>query len=77
MIGVVKEQQAWLTVTEICRKHGINDATVYRRRFRWRDGGVGRSAVAKIMFGPFLSVEHCCQKADILNAGYGSLIAVE
>jgi putative transposase len=29
IIGILKEQQAGLPVYEICRRHGISDATFY------------------------------------------------
>ena len=29
IIGILKEQQAGLPVAEICRRHGISDATFY------------------------------------------------
>ncbi len=38
IIGILKEQQAGLAVTELCRRHGIGDATFYT--WRSRDGGM-------------------------------------
>lgn len=34
IIGIVKKGQAGLPVAEICRKHGISDATFYTWRSR-------------------------------------------
>jgi putative transposase len=34
IIGVLKEHQAWLPVAELCRKHGVSDATFYNWRSR-------------------------------------------
>jgi len=34
IIGILKEGQAGLPVAEICRKHGISDATFYTWRSR-------------------------------------------
>ena len=30
IIGILKEQQAGLSAAELCRKHGISDATFYK-----------------------------------------------
>jgi len=34
IVGILKEHQAGLSAPELCRKHGISDATFYR----WRRG---------------------------------------
>jgi transposase-like protein len=41
IIGVLKEHQAGLPVAELCRKHGMSDATFYNWRSKY--GGVGVS----------------------------------
>lgn len=35
IIGILKEHQAGLSPTELCRKHGISDATFYTWRKRY------------------------------------------
>lgn len=35
IIGVLKEHQAGLSAAELCRKHGISDATFYNWRSRF------------------------------------------
>ena len=35
IIGVLKEHQAGLAVVEICRRHGISDATFYTWRSKY------------------------------------------
>ncbi len=35
IIGVLKEHQAGLSVADLCRKHGISDATFYNWRSRY------------------------------------------
>ena len=43
IIGILKEHQAGMPAAELCRKHGISDATFYTWRSEVRrDGGVGR-----------------------------------
>ena len=35
IMGVLKEQQAGIPVAELCRKHGISDATFYTWRKKY------------------------------------------
>lgn len=35
IIGILKEHQAGIAVAEICRKHGISDATFYAWRSKY------------------------------------------
>lgn len=35
IIGILKEHQAEIVVAEICRKHGISDATFYAWRSKY------------------------------------------
>ena len=37
IIGILKEHEAGLDVKELCRKHGVSDATIYK----WRSKYVG------------------------------------
>jgi putative transposase len=46
IIGVLKEVDAGLTVAEVCRKHGISDATFYNWRSRY--GGMDVSEARRL-----------------------------
>ena len=35
IIGILKEHQAGITATDLCRKHGISDATFYTWRKKY------------------------------------------
>ena len=35
IIGVLKEHQAGMSASDLCRKHGISDATFYKWRSRY------------------------------------------
>jgi putative transposase len=35
IIGILKEHQAGLSAAELCRKHGISDATFYNWRSKY------------------------------------------
>ena len=46
MIGILKEQQAGLPVAELCRKHGISDATFDTWRSKY--GGMEASDARRL-----------------------------
>ncbi len=46
IIGVLKEHQAGLSASELCRKHGISDATFYNWRSRY--GGMEVSEAKRL-----------------------------
>src|SRR5260221_14698868 len=46
IIGALKEHSAGLSTTELCRKHGISDATMYKWRSRY--GGMEISDARKL-----------------------------
>jgi putative transposase len=46
IIGVLKEHQAGLPVAELCRKHGISDATFYTWRSKY--GGLEVSEAKRL-----------------------------
>jgi putative transposase len=46
IIGVLKEHQAGLSATELCRKHGISDATFYNWRSKF--GGMEVSEAKRL-----------------------------
>jgi|TARA_R110000787_G_C13357956_1_gene439770 putative transposase len=46
IIGILKEHQAGLSASELCRKHGISDATFYNWRSKY--GGMDVSDAKKL-----------------------------
>ena len=46
IIGVLKEHQAGLTAAELCRRHGISDATFYNWRSKY--GGMEVSEAKRL-----------------------------
>ena len=46
IVTILKEQQAGAKVSELCRKHGISDATFYTWRTKYN--GIGRQEVRRL-----------------------------
>ena len=46
IVGVLKEAEAGVAVKELCRKHGISDATFYNWKARY--GGLGVSDLKRL-----------------------------
>ena len=46
IIGILKEHEAGVPVADLCRKHGISDATFYKWRSRY--GGMEISEARKL-----------------------------
>jgi putative transposase len=47
IIGILKEHQAGLSAADLCRKHGISDATFYNWRSKY--GGMEVSDAKKLL----------------------------
>ena len=46
IIGILREQEAGASTTEVCRKHGISDATFYKWKARY--GGLEVSEAKRL-----------------------------
>jgi putative transposase len=46
IIGILKEHQAGLSATELCRKYGVSDATFYKWRSKY--GGMDVSEAKRL-----------------------------
>ena len=48
IIGIVKEHEAGTSVADLCRKHGVSDATVYVYKWKAKYGGMGVSEAKRL-----------------------------
>ena len=62
IIGILKEHETGVSVADLCRKHGVSDATVYKWKARFGGMDVSeakrladREAVAHLMAGHGMS----------------------
>ena len=46
IIGMIKEQEGGISTSEVCRKHGISDATFYKYKAKF--GGMSVSDAQKL-----------------------------
>jgi putative transposase len=46
IIGILKEQEAGLPVADLCRKHGVSDASIYKWKARY--GGMDVSEARRL-----------------------------
>lgn len=44
IFGILKEHEAGTPVSELCRKHGVSDASIYRWKPKRRHGRIGGQA---------------------------------
>ena len=49
IIGILKEQEAGVSVAELCRKHGMSDASFYKWKARY--GGLEVSEAKRLKSG--------------------------
>jgi putative transposase len=46
IIGILKEHEAGIPVSDLCRKHGVSDASIYKWKARF--GGMDVSAAKRL-----------------------------
>jgi putative transposase len=46
IVGILKEQEAGVSVSELCRKHGVSDASIYKWKAKY--GGLEVSEAKRL-----------------------------
>lgn len=46
IIGMIKEQEAGMATAEVCRRHGLSPATLYKLKAKY--GGMGASEAQRL-----------------------------
>jgi putative transposase len=46
IVGILKEHEAGVTVSELCRKHGVSDASIYKWKAKY--GGLDVSEAKRL-----------------------------
>jgi len=73
IIGILKEHQAGFPVLELCRKHGISDATFYTWRKRY--GGMEVSEAKRLKWEENAKLKRLLADAMLDNVALKDLLA--
>ena len=65
IIGVLKEHQAGATAADLCRKHGISDATFYTWRLRSKDRDGRITMAMSLSSSPLVARSDWSRKSSI------------
>ncbi len=49
IIAILKEQEAGVPVSELCRKHGVNDASIYKWKAKYGDMDISEAKRLKAL----------------------------
>jgi putative transposase len=74
IIGVLKEHQAGLPVAELCRKHGISDATFYKWKARYGGLEVTEARRLKALADENARLKRLLAEAMLDNAALKDLV---
>jgi putative transposase len=74
IIGILKEQEAGVSVAELCRKHGMSDASFYKWKARYGGLEVSEARRLKSLEDENTRLKRLLADAMLDNAGLKELL---
>ena len=74
IIGILREQEAGATTAEVCRKHGISDATFYKWKARYGGLEVSEAKRLKALEDENAKLKRLLAEAMLDNAALKDLL---
>ena len=75
IIGILREQEAGLSTSDVCRKHGISSATFYKWKAKFGGLDVSEAKRLKALEDENAKLKRLLADAMLDNAGLKELIA--
>ena len=74
IIGILKEHEAGVSVADLCRKHGVSDATVYKWKAKYSGVDVGEAKRLKVLEDENARLKRLLADAMLDNAALKDLL---
>ena len=74
IIGILREQESGASTTEVCRKHGISDATLYQWKARYGGLEVSEARRLKALEDENAKLKRLLAEAMLDNAALKDLV---
>ena len=75
IIGILREQEAGVAVTELCRKHGVSSPTFYKWKAKYGGLGVSEARRLKALEDENAKLKRMLADAMLDNAALKDLLA--
>ena len=74
IIGILKEQEAGVSVADLCRKHGVSDASIYKWKAKFGGMEVSEAKRLKTLEGENTRLKRLLADAMLDNAALKDLL---
>ena len=75
IIGILKEHEAGVSVADLCRKHGVSDATVYKWKAKYGGLEVSEAKRLRALEDENAKLKRLLAETMLDNAGLKDLLA--